>query len=173
MANLRAEAFGFLSCAYMLTLRAQQHKSIEQITPKSSVACYAVRFSNQFTMLNFDSIIKYGITFWGNSSNSGKIFTLQKKVITIMPSAKPETSSRRIFKQLQILLVPCQWKLLLINLLIHNQESFQTNSSIHNINTINLHHRHRPNANLSCFQKSTFHASIKIFNSLPHCLTIL
>jgi hypothetical protein len=30
-----------------------------------------------------------------------------------------------------------------------------------------VHNLHRPNANLSCFQKSTFHAAIKIFNRLP------
>jgi hypothetical protein len=29
----------------------------------------------------FHSIIKYGIIFWGNSSNNGNIFTSQKKKI--------------------------------------------------------------------------------------------
>ena len=36
---------------------------------------------------------------------------------------------------------------------IGNQEKFQTNSSVHNINTRNKHHLPRPAANLSCFQK--------------------
>jgi hypothetical protein len=36
---------------------------------------------------------------------------------------------------------------------IGNQEKCQTNSSVHNINTRNKHHLHRPVANLSCFQK--------------------
>jgi hypothetical protein len=45
--------------------------------------------------------------------------------------------------------------------------------SIHNINTRNKHHLHRPNAKLSSFQKSTFYAGIKIFNSLPCSLIIL
>jgi hypothetical protein len=39
--------------------------------------------------------------------------------------------------------------------------------TIHSINTRNKHHLHRPIANLSCFQKSTFYSSIRIFNSLP------
>ena len=47
------------------------------------------------------------------------------------------------------------------------------NSTTHNINTRNKHHLHRPNATQSCFQKSTFCACIKIFNSLPPSLTIL
>jgi len=51
--------------------------------------------------------------------------------------------------------------------IINNQEIFQTNSSTHNIKTRNKHHLHRPNVNLTCFQKSTFYTGIKIFNSIP------
>jgi hypothetical protein len=36
------------------------------------------------------SVIKYGIFFWGNSSNSGKISTLQKKIVRIMAGAQLE-----------------------------------------------------------------------------------
>ena len=61
----------------------------------------------------------------------------------------------------------------LMHFICSNQENFQTNSSIHNINTKNKHHFHRPNAKLSCFQKSTFYAGIRIFNSLQRSLTIL
>ena len=43
-----------------------------------------------------------------------------------------------------------------MNFIIKSQEVFQTYLSIHDINTGNKHHLHRPNANLSCFQKSTF-----------------
>jgi hypothetical protein len=69
---------------------------IDQMIPKLSRACYAVRLifhiSNVATLKSiyfayFHSIIKYGIIFWGNSSNSGKIFTLQKKIIRIMVGA--------------------------------------------------------------------------------------
>jgi len=48
----------------------------------------------------FHSIIKCGIIFGGNSSNSGKIFTLQKKIVRIMADAQPRTSFRSLFKQL-------------------------------------------------------------------------
>jgi hypothetical protein len=54
-----------------------------------------------------------------------------------------------------------------------NQEKFQTNSSVHNINTRNKHHLHRPVANLSCFQKGTSYSAIRIFNSLPRSITNL
>jgi hypothetical protein len=46
-------------------------------------------------------------------------------------------------------------------------------TAVHNINSRNKHHFHRPNTKLSCFQKSTFYAGIKLFNSLPCSVKIL
>jgi hypothetical protein len=92
-----------------------------------------------------------------------------------MAGAQPNTSCISLFKQLEILRVPYQYVLSLLNFIINNQEIFQTNSSIHNINTRNKHHLHSPNGNLSPPppQKSTLSAGIKIFNSLPLNVTIL
>jgi hypothetical protein len=70
--------------------------------------------------------------------------------------------------------VPCQCILSLANFNINNQENFQTNSSIHNINTRKKHHLHRPNAKPTYLKKkSTFFAAIKIFNSLSPRVTTL
>ena len=137
-----------------------------------------VHINNFYTLkliyyAHFHSIIKHGIIFWSTSSNSRKIFTLHKKIVTLMAGAQPRTSCRSLFKQLEILPVPCHKVLLLINLIINNHEIFQTNSSTYSINTRNKHHFRRPNANLSYFQKSTFNAGIKIFHSLPPRVTIL
>jgi hypothetical protein len=63
-------------------------------------------------------IIKYGIFLGGNSSNSGKIFILQKKIVRNMVGAQPRSSCRSLFKQLEILLVPCQYILSWMNLII-------------------------------------------------------
>ena len=73
---------------------------IEQMIPKLSGVCYAVKSMVHISNINtfksvcyayLHSIIKCGVIFWGNSliqygvlflgdsSNSGKIFTLQKK----------------------------------------------------------------------------------------------
>jgi hypothetical protein len=90
----------------------------DQIIPKLSAACYAVRhvyhFVNQNTLKSiyftyFHSIVKHGIICGGNSSNNRKIFTLQKKIIRIMVGAQPRTSSRKVFKNLEILSVPSQY----------------------------------------------------------------
>jgi hypothetical protein len=60
---------------------------IDKLIPKLSRTCFTVRFmchiSNSDTLRSvyfacFHSIMKYGITFGGNSSNSKELFTLQK-----------------------------------------------------------------------------------------------
>jgi len=83
------------------------------------------------------SVIKYGMLFWCNCSNSGKIFTKQKEIFRIMAGTQPRTSCSSLFKQVEILHVLCQYILSLINLIINNQENFPTDSSVHNINTRN------------------------------------
>ena len=75
----------------------------------------------------FHSVIKSGIVFEDNSSNSGKIFTLRKKIVRIMVGVQPRTSCRSLLKQLEILPVPCQYILSLTNFISNNQEIFQTN----------------------------------------------
>jgi len=74
---------------------------------------------------------------------------LQKIIVRITAGAQPRT----LFKQLEILPVPCQCILSLMSFIISNQEILQINSFIHNINTRNKYHLRRPNANLSCFKK--------------------
>jgi len=68
----------------------------EEMIPKLSKACYATRSMVHISKINtlnsiyyayFHCIIKYGIILWGNSSNSGRMFTLQKKNIRIMAGA--------------------------------------------------------------------------------------
>jgi hypothetical protein len=106
---------------------------IHQLIPKLSGACYAVRsllhISNTDTVRSIyfvylHSLMKYGIIFWGNSSDSKKVFTLQKKIVRIMVGVKPQNSCRDFFKILQILSLPCEYIFSLLNFIISNQEHF-------------------------------------------------
>jgi len=90
-----------------------------------------------------------------------------------MVGAHPRTSCRWSFKELEILTVPSEYIYSLMSFFIGNQEKFQSNSSVHNINTRNKHHFHRLVANLSCFQKGASYSGIRILNSLPQSITNL
>jgi hypothetical protein len=103
---------------------------IDQMTPRLSGACYAVSSVFHISSINtlksiyfahFHSIIRYGIILGGNSSNSRKIFTLQKKIFRIMVGAHPRTPCRNLFKKLEILPVPCQYIFSLMNFFVNNQ----------------------------------------------------
>ena len=155
----------------------------DQIIFKLGAACYIVRqmyyIRNNDTLRSiylayFHCIVSYGIIFWGNSFNSKKIFTWQKRIIRIMVGAHPKAACRNLFKKLEILTVPSQCIYSLMRFfLIGNLEKFQTNSSVHSINTRNKHRLHRPVANLSCFQKGISYSGIRIFNNLPRVLEAL
>jgi hypothetical protein len=52
--------------------------------------------------------MKCGIIFWGNSSDSEKVFTLQKNIFGIMMGAKSHNSYRE-FKRLETLTLPYEY----------------------------------------------------------------
>jgi hypothetical protein len=157
---------------------------IEQTILKLSRARYNVRLMVHISNINtlksiyyadFHSIIKHGIIFFGVTLPTVGRFSLYKrKSSKLRPVHNPELHAEVYLNSLRFYLFHENIYILsLMNFTVNNQENFQTNLPIHNINKKNKHHLHTPNANLSCFQKSTFHAGIKIFNNLPHSLTIL
>jgi hypothetical protein len=79
---------------------------IECIKSKLSTACYAVRSVKPFLTINtlkmiyysyFHSAMTYGLLFWGNSTDSIKIFRLQKKIIRIMAGCRYRNSCSKLF----------------------------------------------------------------------------
>jgi hypothetical protein len=88
-----------------------------------SSACYAVSLMYHFSttdtlkMIYFaysHSVIKFGIIFWGNSTESKRVFQLQKKIVRIMTGTKSRISCKPLFKALEILTLPSQYILSLM-----------------------------------------------------------
>jgi hypothetical protein len=88
---------------------------INKVIPKLSGACYADR--PVCVIINTDSFkpiyfacfhctLMHGIIWGEKSSNSKKIFTLQKKVVRLMAGVKPKNSCKSLFKSLEILTLP-------------------------------------------------------------------
>jgi hypothetical protein len=72
--------------------------------------------------------MKYGIIFWGYTSDSKKILTLQKKLLRLMAGVKVGNSCKNLYKRLEILTLPCEYIFSLMNFTVNNQEHFKTNS---------------------------------------------
>ena len=76
---------------------------------KLSSACYAMRSVKPYVSINtlkmiyhsyFHSVMIYGLLFWAHSSNSTRIFRLQKKIIRIMMGCRSSASCRKLFFKL-------------------------------------------------------------------------
>jgi hypothetical protein len=105
----------------------------------------------------FHSILKIGIMFWENHTDSIRVFRLQKTVVRIMSGAKSRVSCKPLFK---ILTLPSQYILSLMTFLAHNLEYFTFNSSVHNINIRKGLQLHLPIANSTLFQMGVYYVSI-------------
>jgi len=57
----------------------------------------------------------------------GRFSPYKKKIIRFMADAHLGTSLRGLFKELEILPVPCSYVHFLVNFIINNQEVLQTN----------------------------------------------
>jgi hypothetical protein len=142
------------------------------LDPKLSGACYAVRSTSHIsntdivksTYFTYCHSLKYGIIFWGNSSDRKKkgIYTAKENCKN-HDCIKSRNSCTDISKRLEIWTLPCEF----INFITSDVVHFQTNEDVHSVNTRHKHYPHTPTANLSCFQESVHHAVIKIFSNLP------
>lgn len=151
-------------------------KHVLKILPKLSRACYAVRVMYPFSSLStlkmiyyayFHTRIQYGIIFWGNSTESKKVFLAQKEVIRIMTGSGRRASCKSLFQELGILTIASQYILSLMEFLLQNREMFASNIEIHSINTRNNLKLHKPISNLTICQRGVYNMCIRIFNKLP------
>ena len=116
----------------------------------------------------FHSIIKCGIIFWGNSTSLCHVFTLKKRIIRIMCGGTATSSCRNLFQKLDILPLSCPYIFSLIVFIVDNQKNYQTDLSVHGLDTRKKNQLYLPTSSLSCLQKGVSYAAMKIFNSLPN-----
>jgi hypothetical protein len=128
-------------------------KHIEYIIPKLSSACFSMRTVTPLLKVDtlklvcfacFHSVMSYGVICWGNSTDSKRVFIIQKKIISIVAGVKRRVSCIELFKKFNILPLASEFLLPLLSFVVDNLEKFQTNSDIHNINTRHKHDLHQP-----------------------------
>jgi hypothetical protein len=110
---------------------------------------------------------KYRIIFWENSINTCRVFTLEKRIITIMSAAGSENWCRHLFKKLDVLLASCKHILLFI-FVVNKQEIFQTKLSVHRLDTSVENKLYLLTANLLCFREVFPTLLWRCFVSLPN-----
>jgi hypothetical protein len=78
----------------------------------------------------FHSGMSYGIIFWGNSTDSTKIFKMQKRAIKIITGSKNRDSCRDLLKKLKILPSHSQYVLPLLLFAVDNKSMYVILTSI-------------------------------------------
>jgi hypothetical protein len=154
---------------------------IEQISNKLNAACFTIRKLPQTLNADvlsmvyfayFQTILQNGILLGGNSAHAQQVFKLQKRGIRVMSGKGPRSRFRNLFKQLNILPIPCQYILSLMLFIIDNHQDFFTNAHVHGLDTRNKNNLYVPALSLTCVQKGALCSGVKVFNCLPSNIKI-
>lgn len=115
------------------------------------------------------SILEYGIIFWGSSHYCHKLFITQKRIIRCMLHIHSRETCRPHFKYLNILTVPSLYIYRLLLFVKKNPNIFARNNQIYNImttrNGLNLS---IPTHNHSFYENGPYYNSIRAYNALPN-----
>jgi hypothetical protein len=164
----------FLGLFTNYTLSWKTH--IEYIMPKLRSACYVTRSvkphlsQNTLKMIHysyFHSIMTYGLLFWGHSSDSVKIFRVQKKIIRNTLGCRSRDSCRNLFTKLKILPLPSQFILSLLLFVMTNRNQYTFNSEVYHIDTRQHFNFHQPLSGLVKYERGVYCLGVKVFNGLP------
>ena len=145
-------------------------------------ACYALRnlkvIVPQSTLrtIYYDyihSILSYSIIFWGRSSNTNKLFILQKKIVRIITNSRVRESCRETLKNMQTMTLYSHYIFSLILFTVKNKHLFTPNNEVHKYNTRNNTNLHLPTVNITKFYKGPYISGSEAFNHLPRHIKIL
>jgi hypothetical protein len=105
---------------------------VECIIPKLSSACYIMSIKPYMHLKTlktiycsyFNTVMSYGLYFWGNSPHSIKIFRLQKKIIRIITGCNSRASCMNLFRKLGVLPLASQYILSLMLFVANNKNLY-------------------------------------------------
>lgn len=154
---------------------------IEYLCPKLNKICYSIRVIHKYLnekslriiyFANFESIIKFGIIFWGSNTNINKIFVIQKRVLRLIYKMQYNESCRTIFKNNKILTVVALYIYEILIFVFKNKEIFEITNVSHNYATRTLNINY-PVHRLRLTEKSPYYMGIRLYNSLPQNLKLI
>lgn len=160
----------FLGVTFDHKMTWEEH--IDNVSTKLSSACFVIRQLRNTVTLDVlklayfglvQSVLSYGIMYWGNSAHVDKAFIMQKRILRCMMGVHPHTSCRELFINLSILTLP---SLYIYSLVLHvkKQNSVIRNTSVHTHNTRNKNHVHQPFSRLTVGQNSHDYQGVICFN---------
>ena len=148
----------------------------EIVITKLNVICFQIKHLKQFLTLNqlltfyhakVESLLRYGIVFWGVSTFADKVFISQKRIVRYLTGSKRTDSCRDIFKKLNILTLPCLFLYEIGKFIFQNKTNLVSNKNHHEYDTRRKNEFGTPYCRSNCAKNSPMVIGIKIFNKLP------
>ena len=116
----------------------------------------------------FESLVKYGIIFWGVENESISIFRLQKRVVRTMCGVGKSVSCRQLFKDRRILTVTSLHIMEVLCFLKRYKPAVQNNEQIHDHDTRRNKDLYIKLCNTNLYKKSVINTAIRIYNKVPN-----
>lgn len=130
-----------------------------------------------FYFSNIQSIISYGIIFWGSSSFAIRVFRAQKRIIRCLLNLQPRDTCKPHFTSLNVLTVPSLYYLHLVLFVRKHGSLFPTNRDLYaenmNITTRTATELSIPGHKSTFFEKGPLYKAIKAYRSLPKHIKLI
>lgn len=147
---------------------------INQLRSKLSRISFAIRVLVKYMdkevlrivyFANFQSVMQFGIIFWGKNSDMQKIFVMQKCIVRAIYGKKFNETCRGIFRSKRILTVYGLYIFHCLMFFVKHKHLFDTKQR-HRYNTRTLDVMY-PIHHLTLSEKSPYYMCIKCYNTLP------
>jgi hypothetical protein len=115
----------------------------------------------------FQSLLSYGLIFWGNSVNEKLIFRPQKRAIRAMMQIPKTASCKQHFKLLHILPLPSLYIYRILVYIKSNLNDFITNSWLHSYNIRRKDDLYIVPRNMSLYKNNSNNVGLRLLNQLP------
>lgn len=148
---------------------------IRKVCSALNSVCYSIRVISKYVSrdilkmiyhANFESLLRYGIIFWGGNSMIQQVFVIQKKVVRIMNNMKYDDSCRGTFKTNAIMTVYGMYVYECLMFIFRNKDEFLKNNHNHQYNTRTIDINY-PVHRLTLTEKAPHYMCIKLYNKLP------
>ena len=160
--------------------RLNWHGHVEALSAKLNKACFALRIlRGQLGLPHmkivyfgyFESLIRYGIIFWGGSKLKNNIFKIQKNAVRILLKKNRRHSCRSLFKLLDVMTVSGMYIFELIMYVKNNLDAIEANiSCAHGHNTRQSHFLRKDKHKTALFERDVVYRGSLYYNLLPPCI---
>lgn len=150
---------------------------VDNVSSKINKFVYALRQVKKVTNLKtailvyhayVESVLRYGLVMWGNSTDQHRAFVAQKKCIRALYGLQPDESCKPVFEKLGLLPLPCLYIYEICMFVWKHKTLFKTANDICPRNRRDPYMLVLSNApRLAKYNKNCLAMCVRIYNKLP------